>query len=143
MFEKGRDWGRASTDTCSYAFHIDTSQLPNQTTTSADDPKLTLPDNGHGLNGVKAEKSANGVDSSHDDPKEMSLLSRWARKTFTKKQLYRKVPILEWGPKYTLSHFISDAIAGTTVALTVIPQGIAYAIVAGLDPQVNKDTHQT
>jgi len=101
----------------------------------SDDPKLTLPDNGHGLNGVKADKSANGVGSSHDDSKEMSLVSRWARKTFTKKQLYRKLPILEWAPKYTLSHFISDAIAGTTVALTVIPQGIAYAIVAGLDPQ--------
>ena len=88
------------------------------------------------MNGVKADKSANGVGSSDDDPKEMSLISRWARKTFSKKQLYRKVPILEWAPKYTLSHFISDAIAGTTVALTVIPQGIAYAIVAGLDPQV-------
>ena len=103
----------------------------------ADDPKLSLPDNGHGLNGVKADKSANGVGSSDDDPEEMSLISRWARKTFSKKQLYRKVPILEWAPKYTLSHFISDAIAGTTVALTVIPQGIAYAIVAGLDPQVH------
>ena len=110
------------------------SQVSTQTL--ADDPKLSLPDNGHGLNGVKADKSANGVGSSHDDPKEMSLISRWARKTFTKKQLYRKLPILEWAPKYTLSHFISDAIAGTTVALTVIPQGIAYAIVAGLDPQV-------
>ena len=99
-----------------------------------DDPKLSSPD--HGLNGVKADKSATDVSSSNDDQKEMSLISRWARKTFTKKQLYRKVPILEWAPKYTLNYFLSDAIAGTTVALTVIPQGIAYAIVAGLPPQV-------
>jgi len=99
----------------------------------SDDPKLSSPD--HGLNGVKADKSATDVSSSNDDQKEMSLISRWARKTFTKKQLYRKVPILEWAPKYTLNYFLSDAIAGTTVALTVIPQGIAYAIVAGLPPQ--------
>lgn len=29
-----------------------------------------------------------------------------------------------------------DLIAGITVALTVIPQGLAYALIAGLAPQV-------
>ena len=38
-------------------------------------------------------------------------------------------------PEYDLSSAISDLIAGLTVGLTVIPQGIAYAVVAGLPPQ--------
>jgi len=46
-----------------------------------------------------------------------------------------RIPILTWLPKYSLEWLISDMIAGITVGLTVIPQGIAYAIVAGLPPQ--------
>lgn len=52
-----------------------------------------------------------------------------------KKHLNRKFPITDWLPQYNLSFAISDLIAGLTVGLTVIPQGIAYAIVAGLPPQ--------
>ena len=52
-----------------------------------------------------------------------------------KKHLNRKFPITDWLPHYNLSFAISDLIAGLTVGLTVIPQGIAYAIVAGLPPQ--------
>jgi len=44
-------------------------------------------------------------------------------------------PVLDWAPKYGLSDLQGDAIAGITVALTVIPQGLAYAGVAGLPPQ--------
>jgi len=46
-----------------------------------------------------------------------------------------RIPILSWLPKYSLEWLVSDMIAGITVGLTVIPQGIAYAIVAGLPPQ--------
>jgi len=46
-----------------------------------------------------------------------------------------RIPILTWLPKYSLDWLVSDMIAGITVGLTVIPQGIAYAIVAGLPPQ--------
>jgi len=56
-------------------------------------------------------------------------------RTFTKKQLNRKLPITEWLPKYNVECFVSDLIAGITVALTVIPQGIAYALIAELPPQ--------
>ncbi|KAK3586011.1 hypothetical protein CHS0354_033128 [Potamilus streckersoni] len=45
------------------------------------------------------------------------------------------LPVLRWIPKYTLFDLQSDIIAGVTVALTVIPQGLAYARVAGLPPQ--------
>lgn len=46
-----------------------------------------------------------------------------------------RLPILKWLPKYRLNYFFYDFIAGITVALTSIPQGIAYAVVAGLPPE--------
>jgi len=52
-----------------------------------------------------------------------------------KKQALKRVPIVSWLPQYNTEKAVSDAIAGVTVGLTVIPQGIAYAVVAGLEPQ--------
>lgn len=49
----------------------------------------------------------------------------------------RKLPIISWLPQYNLNCLKSDVIAGLTVGLTVIPQGMAYAALAGLDLQVN------
>jgi sodium-independent sulfate anion transporter 11 len=49
-----------------------------------------------------------------------------------------KLPILEWLPKYNMEWAISDFIAGITVGLTAIPQGIAYALVARLPAQVGE-----
>eukprot|EP00252_Welwitschia_mirabilis_P017946 TRINITY_DN40074_c0_g1_i1.p1 TRINITY_DN40074_c0_g1~~TRINITY_DN40074_c0_g1_i1.p1 ORF type:complete len:694 (+),score=89.73 TRINITY_DN40074_c0_g1_i1:96-2084(+) len=43
-------------------------------------------------------------------------------------------PILEWGPKYSLSLFRSDLISGLTIASLAIPQGISYAKLANLPP---------
>jgi hypothetical protein len=48
-----------------------------------------------------------------------------------------QVPILGWLPSYTSEDAVSDLVAGVTVGLTVIPQGIAYANVAGIPPQVS------
>jgi len=44
-------------------------------------------------------------------------------------------PILEWAPKYNMDKFGRDLIAGFTVGLTVIPQGLAYSALAGLPVQ--------
>lgn len=41
-------------------------------------------------------------------------------------------PIVKWAPNYSLSKGVNDCIAGTAVALTVIPQGLAYAGIARL-----------
>ncbi|CBY07873.1 unnamed protein product [Oikopleura dioica] len=42
-------------------------------------------------------------------------------------------PILTWAPRYKPSDYLSrDIIAGLTVALTVVPQGLAYASLAKL-----------
>ena len=44
------------------------------------------------------------------------------------------VPILDWLPNYNTSLFKGDLIAGITVGIILIPQGIAYALIAGLPP---------
>lgn len=46
------------------------------------------------------------------------------------------MPVLEWLPRYTRLKAVSDLIAGITLGLTVIPQSIAYAALAGLTAQV-------
>ncbi|KAK9739693.1 STAS domain [Popillia japonica] len=52
-----------------------------------------------------------------------------------RKSLIGLVPILEWAPKYNTHKLVSDLIAGVTVGLTVMPQSLAYATLAGLEPQ--------
>ncbi|XP_054987837.1 sodium-independent sulfate anion transporter isoform X1 [Sorex araneus] len=49
--------------------------------------------------------------------------------------LRRRLPVLAWLPHYSLRWLKLDLIAGLSVGLTVIPQGLAYAEVAGLPPQ--------
>jgi sodium-independent sulfate anion transporter 11 len=58
-----------------------------------------------------------------------------AKKWLSKERISARLPILRWLPEYDLETGVSDLIAGLTVGLMVIPQGIAYAIVAGLPPQ--------
>ncbi|XP_011305214.1 sodium-independent sulfate anion transporter [Fopius arisanus] len=53
----------------------------------------------------------------------------------TKKMLYKRLPVLNWLPKYNGDDAIGDIVAGITVGLTVIPQSLAYSNVAGLPPQ--------
>ncbi|CAK8675131.1 sodium-independent sulfate anion transporter-like [Clavelina lepadiformis] len=47
----------------------------------------------------------------------------------------QKLPIITWLPNYRLKTLKCDLIAGLTVGLTVIPQGMAYAALAGLELQ--------
>lgn len=44
-------------------------------------------------------------------------------------------PILRWSRTYDTSSAVGDLIAGVTVALTLVPQSIAYASLAGFEPQ--------
>lgn len=57
---------------------------------------------------------------------------RKARSIFRKKILYKRVPVLNWLPKYNADDAIGDVVAGLTVGLTVIPQALAYSSIAGL-----------
>ncbi len=44
------------------------------------------------------------------------------------------LPILQWLPNYKKSYLKGDIVAGITVSIILIPQGIAYAMIAGLPP---------
>ncbi|XP_045445815.1 sodium-independent sulfate anion transporter-like [Melitaea cinxia] len=57
------------------------------------------------------------------------------KKVCSVKSVKSLLPITTWLPKYNITLLIQDIIAGITVGLTAIPQGIAYAIVAGLPPE--------
>lgn len=48
--------------------------------------------------------------------------------------LSRFIPALEWAPKYDRSNLSGDLNAGLTVGVMLIPQGLAYALIAGLPP---------
>ena len=43
-------------------------------------------------------------------------------------------PVLQWGRTYNLFTFKDDLVAGLTIGSLSIPQGIAYAKLAGLPP---------
>ncbi len=44
------------------------------------------------------------------------------------------LPILEWLPSYNKKTFKADFIAALTVAVLLVPQGMAYALLAGMPP---------
>ncbi|CAO3563788.1 unnamed protein product [Mortierella alpina] len=46
-----------------------------------------------------------------------------------------RLPIIKWLPKYSRGWALKDIIAGVTVGLIVVPQGMSYAKVAGLPVQ--------
>ncbi|AXJ01171.1 sulfate permease, SulP family [Cyclonatronum proteinivorum] len=49
--------------------------------------------------------------------------------------LQRFLPVTDWLPKYDRSQLKGDLSAGLTVGVMLIPQGMAYALIAGLPPQ--------
>ncbi|XP_046630621.1 sodium-independent sulfate anion transporter-like [Daphnia pulicaria] len=74
--------------------------------------------------------------------KSMGTCYEWKRKARSKVKgactvelLRRRFPILKWLPSYNWDFAVYAVIAGITVGLTTIPQGIAYASVAGLPLQ--------
>ena len=54
----------------------------------------------------------------------MSALSRWLP----------SVPLLDWGRQYNRETFTNDAVAALIVNIMLIPQSLAYAMLAGLPP---------
>ena len=92
-----------------------------------------------------SQSNTDECDGSHDSSSDvgtMEQLSVWLKKKkksiFRKKTLYMRFPVLQWLPKYSIKEdLVADLIAGLTIAITVIPQGLAYATVAGLPPEVN------
>ncbi len=50
--------------------------------------------------------------------------------------LGRYLPILDWGRDYTAAALTSDLLAAAIVTIMLIPQSLAYALLAGLPPEV-------
>ena len=50
--------------------------------------------------------------------------------------LARFLPILRWSRAYDRADLRGDLVAGVTVSALLVPQGLAYALLAGLPPQV-------
>ena len=50
--------------------------------------------------------------------------------------LKRYLPLLQWLPGYRREHAVSDLIAAVIVTIMLIPQSLAYALLAGLPAQV-------
>ena len=48
----------------------------------------------------------------------------------------RYFPIADWGARYSREHFGSDLLAALIVTIMLIPQSLAYALLAGLPAEV-------
>ena len=46
------------------------------------------------------------------------------------------LPILDWGRRYNRDTLVGDAVAALIVTIMLIPQSLAYALLAGLPPEV-------
>jgi SulP family sulfate permease len=51
------------------------------------------------------------------------------------KLLSRRLPILDWGRQYTRTSFGADLMAALIVTIMLVPQSLAYALLAGLPPE--------
>jgi SulP family sulfate permease len=66
----------------------------------------------------------------HNTQKQRSPQQIWLHR------LSHYLPILDWGLHYRREYLAGDLTAGIIVASLLIPQGMAYALLAGLPPQV-------
>ncbi|BFF92215.1 sodium-independent sulfate anion transporter [Drosophila madeirensis] len=80
-------------------------------------------------------KSLEQLEAAKQDESSPSCCSRYVRSIFRKKNLKKRLPFLTWLPRYNRRDCIGDLLAGFTVGLTVIPQGLAYSGVVGLPPE--------
>lgn len=51
-------------------------------------------------------------------------------------RLLPSLPVLDWGRRYDRATFAGDAVAALIVTIMLIPQSLAYALLAGLPPEV-------
>ncbi|MBA4266722.1 MAG: sodium-independent anion transporter, partial [Comamonadaceae bacterium] len=52
------------------------------------------------------------------------------------RQWLPSLPVLHWGRSYSRDTFVSDGVAALIVTIMLIPQSLAYAMLAGLPPEV-------
>lgn len=78
------------------------------------------------------------VDKAKDPRKEEGKDAQPRREEVTqeKGRLTDFLPFLQWMRSYSRDDLIGDLIAGVIVAIMLVPQGMAYALLAGLPPEV-------
>src|SRR5581483_2547022 len=59
----------------------------------------------------------------------------WCSVTLGGKRMGVRLPLFEWLPGYSRADVRGDLIAGLTVGAMLIPQGMGYALLAGLPPE--------
>ncbi|TPX37999.1 hypothetical protein SmJEL517_g00423 [Synchytrium microbalum] len=64
-----------------------------------------------------------------------SSVSDKSSKSTATKVLQSYFPFLDWLPRYNLTWFIGDLVAGLTIGAVVVPQAMSYAKLANLAPQ--------
>uniref|UniRef100_A0A8W7JW36 STAS domain-containing protein n=1 Tax=Anopheles albimanus TaxID=7167 RepID=A0A8W7JW36_ANOAL len=63
------------------------------------------------------------------------FIHRKARHVCSLSMVKKRLPVLSWAASYQWSYLLFDTIAGVTVALTAIPQSIAYGILSNMSPE--------
>lgn len=85
---------------------------------------------------AKFAKAVNAVKTDHNIQalgQHMHTISKHSGGT--KRYFQAKVPILEWITHYSPQWLGNDLIAGLTIGILLVPQSLAYAKVANLDPR--------
>mmetsp|Transcript_46819 Transcript_46819/g.41884 ORF Transcript_46819/g.41884 Transcript_46819/m.41884 type:complete len:637 (+) Transcript_46819:97-2007(+) len=108
-------------------------------------PKVSFDHQSHMTNKTASPKSRHGFYSEFSIVKPVKLQSTYslqslkdetfkdsAHKCCSLKSLF---PILRWLPYYELVWFKQDCLAAITVAILLVPQVLAYAVLAGLPPE--------
>jgi SulP family sulfate permease len=65
-----------------------------------------------------------------------SLKETPTRHKLEKRNITRYLPFMAWLVHYRRENLVGDLLAGVIVAIMLVPQGMAYALLAGLPPQV-------
>ena len=52
-----------------------------------------------------------------------------------KRNFKKYIPILDWGSRYSKEEFANDFVASSVVIILLVPQSLAYALLAGLPPE--------
>lgn len=76
------------------------------------------------------------IEIDDDDQISLDACCSWlAQRYFTTDKLKRRLPFVNFASNYDFDSLRCDLIAGFTVAFTVLPQALAFALLAGLPPK--------
>ncbi|KAL3121235.1 hypothetical protein niasHT_000388 [Heterodera trifolii] len=98
-----------------------------------------IPNNDRPAAENEQQGSGREMSSGADQTEQQKKAFPWAkrrRRRFAPMDAVRYVlPILEWAPAYSIrANLHSDLVTGLTVGIMVVPQGMAYATLAGVEP---------